>query len=128
MAVFKGPLLVCRPASSSVTQRRANSIRLMITLFKLLALIPLWLAHALGWSLGWCVFGASGAYRQRFLANARQAGMDRHQWLGAVGASGKLVAELPRLWFGRPVPVLWDGAEQVEAALARGHGVVFLTP
>jgi len=100
----------------------------MMPLFKLLALLPLWLAHALGWSLGWCVFGASGAYRQRFLANARQAGMDRHQWWGAVGESGKLVAELPRLWFGRPVPVLWDGSERVEAALALGRGVLFLTP
>jgi KDO2-lipid IV(A) lauroyltransferase len=100
----------------------------MITLFKLLAVLPLWLMHALGWGLGWLVFAASSVYRQRFLANARQAGMAWRQWLGAVGASGKLVTELPRLWLGRPVPVLWDGAEQVDAALARGHGVVFLTP
>ncbi len=100
----------------------------MITLFKLLALLPLWLAHALGWSLGWCVFIASSAYRQRFLANARQAGMYWRQWLGAVGESGKLVAELPRLWLGPPVRVEWDGAEHVEAALKRGRGVLFLTP
>ncbi len=100
----------------------------MMTLFKLLALLPLWLAHALGWSLGWCVFALSGTYRQRFLANARQAGMNWRQWRGAVGASGKLVAELPRLWLGQPVPVEWDGAEQVEAALALGRGVLFLTP
>jgi len=100
----------------------------MITPFKLLALLPLWLVHALGWGLGWLVFAASSVYRQRFLANARQAGMAWRQWLGAVGASGKLVTELPRLWLGRPVPVLWDGAEHVGAALARGRGVVFLTP
>jgi KDO2-lipid IV(A) lauroyltransferase len=97
-------------------------------LFKLLALLPLWLAHALGWSLGWCVFGVSGVYRQRFLANARQAGMGWRQWLAAVGESGKLVAELPRLWLGQPVPVEWVGAELVEAALGRGRGVLFLTP
>jgi KDO2-lipid IV(A) lauroyltransferase len=101
---------------------------MMTTLFKLLALMPLWLAHALGWSLGWCVFLASSAYRQRFLANARQAGMNWQQWRGAVGASGKLVAELPRLWLGPPVRVEWDGAEQVEAALARRRGALFLTP
>lgn len=100
----------------------------MITLFKLMARMPLWLAHALGWSLGWCVFGVSGVYRQRFLANARQAGMGWRQWRSAVGESGKLVAELPRLWLGQPVPVEWAGAELVEAALGRGRGVLFLTP
>ena len=100
----------------------------MLTLFKFLSLMPLWLAHVLGWGMGWLVFAASGVYRRRFLANARQAGMCRRQWLGAVGASGQLVAELPRLWLGAPVPVLWDGAQHVDAALARGQGVVFLTP
>jgi len=100
----------------------------MITLFKLLSVLPLWLAHGAGWGLGWLVFAASGVYRQRFLANARQAGMGWRQWAGAVGESGKLVAELPRLWLGRPAPVQWDGAEHVEAALALGRGVVFLTP
>jgi len=100
----------------------------MITLFKILSVLPLSLVHGLGWSLGWLVFIASGVYRRRFLANARQAGMGWRQWLGAVGESGKLVAELPRLWLGRPVPVLWEGAQHVEDALAVGRGVVFLTP
>ncbi|WP_114968931.1 lysophospholipid acyltransferase family protein [Rhodoferax ferrireducens] len=100
----------------------------MITLFKILSVLPLWLAHGLGWGMGWLVFAISGVYRRRFLANARQAGMVWQQWLGAVGESGKLVAELPRLWLGRPVPVQWDGARHVEAALALGRGVVFLTP
>lgn len=120
--------LVCRPASSSVTQRPEHLIRPMITLFKMLSVLPLWLLHGVGWSLGWLVFLASGVYRTRFLANARQAGMRWMQWRGAVGESGKLVAELPRLWLGQPVPVLWDGAPHVEAALALGRGVVFLTP
>lgn len=100
----------------------------MLTLFKILSVLPLWLAHGLGWSMGWLVFAVSGVYRRRFLANARQAGMAWQQWLGAVGESGKLVAELPRLWLGRPVPVQWDGARHVEAALALGQGLVFLTP
>ncbi|MDD5333668.1 MAG: lysophospholipid acyltransferase family protein [Rhodoferax sp.] len=100
----------------------------MISLFKILSILPLWLAHGLGWSLGWLVFAASGVYRGRFLANARQAGIGWRQWLGAVGESGKLVAELPRLWLGRPVAVRWDGAQHVEQALATGRGVVFLTP
>ena len=100
----------------------------MTPLFKTLSTLPLWLLHALGWSLGWLVFIASGVYRLRFLANARQAGIGWRQWRVAVGESGKLVAELPRLWLGRPVPVHWDGAQHVEQALALGRGVLFLTP
>ena len=100
----------------------------MTVLFKILSWLPLGLAHAIGWALGWLVFVASGVYRRRFLAHARLAGMGWRQWGGAVGESGKLVAELPRLWLGPPVPVQWDGAEHVDAALALGRGVVFLTP
>lgn len=91
-------------------------------------MLPLAVLHGLGWLLGWGVFVASGVYRKRFLANAHQAGIGMHDWLSAVGEGGKLVSELPRLWLGRPVPVQWEGAQHVEAALAQGRGVVFLTP
>ena len=100
----------------------------MIPLFRFFSRFPLVIAHAVGWVCGWGVFGASGVYRRRFLANARQAGMVWRQWSGAVGAAGMLVAELPRLWFGRPPAVQWDGADCIDAALAKGRGVVFLTP
>jgi KDO2-lipid IV(A) lauroyltransferase len=100
----------------------------MLTLFKLLSVAPLWLLHGLGLALGWGVFVASGVYRMRFLANARQAGLGWRQWIEAVGHSGKLVAELPRLWLGNPVPVVWNGEAHVAAALAQGRGVLFLTP
>jgi len=100
----------------------------MITLFKLLSVWPLWLVHGMGVVLGWLAFVASSAYRRRFVSHAGLAGLTRTQWLKAVGESGKLVLELPRLWLGRPVPVVWDGAEHVTAALAQVHGVVFLTP
>ena len=119
---------VCRPASSSVTQRPVNFIRVMIRFFKIFSLLPLWLAHALGWAAGWLVFVASGVYRRRFLVNARQAGIGWEQWRSAVGEAGKLAAELPRLWMGAPVPVQMEGERHVEEALARGRGVVFLTP
>ena len=99
-----------------------------MTLFKTLSVLPLWLLHAVGWVLGWVAFGTSGVYRRRFIANARQAGLDAWRWLPAVGESGKLVAELPRLWLGRAVAVQWDGQAHVEAALAQGRGVLFLTP
>jgi KDO2-lipid IV(A) lauroyltransferase len=44
------------------------------TLFRLLALLPLPILHAIGTVLGWIAFLASGTYRRRFLDNARQAG------------------------------------------------------
>ena len=128
MATRGEPSIVCRPASSSVTQRRTNFIRVMIRFFKIFSLLPLWLAHGVGWFAGWLVFAFSGVYRRRFLANVQQAGIDWRQWRAAVGEAGKLVAELPRLWLGRPVPVRMEGEHYVQEALARGCGVVFLTP
>ncbi|MBK9238187.1 MAG: lysophospholipid acyltransferase family protein [Rhodoferax sp.] len=100
----------------------------MTTVFKFLSILPLWLVHGLGGGAGWLVFLSSGVYRQRFLDNARQAGLGWRQWAPAVAAAGRMVAELPRLWLGSPVPVFWQGAELVDAALLRAKGVVFLTP
>jgi KDO2-lipid IV(A) lauroyltransferase len=100
----------------------------MKTLFKLLSHWPLWALHGIGWALGWLAFGLSGSYRKRFTAHARLAGLPSTTWLGAVGESGKLVMELPRLWLGRPVPTVWEGAALVDDALAKGCGIVFLTP
>jgi len=100
----------------------------MTRLFRFLSILPLGLMHGVGWLLGWLVFLFSGVYRRRFLANAHQAGYGGTQWRGAVGPAGQLVAELPRLWLGRPVAIQWDGASHIEAALAQGRGIVFLTP
>ena len=120
--------MVCRPASSSVTQRHPYFIRVMISLFKILSALPLWLLHAVGWALGWLVFAVSGEYRMRFLANAHQAGVKSRQWRAAVGESGKMTAEMPRLWLGSPAPAQIQGGEHVQTALALGQGVLFLTP
>jgi KDO2-lipid IV(A) lauroyltransferase len=100
----------------------------MTVLFRLLSYLPLWALHGLGWALGWIAFLGSSDYRHRFLENVALAGVGRDAWMAAVGESGRLIAELPRLWMGRPVPVFWDGAEHVEAALAQARGIVFLTP
>ncbi|WP_332743611.1 lysophospholipid acyltransferase family protein [Hydrogenophaga sp.] len=97
-------------------------------LFRTLSLLPLPALHALGWVLGWASFLLSGRYRRRLLAHAKQAGFSSGVVLASVGEAGKLVAELPRLWLGRPVRVDWDGAELIEQAQARGSGVLFLTP
>jgi KDO2-lipid IV(A) lauroyltransferase len=78
--------------------------------------------------LGWLVFVLSPTYRRRLLTNARRAGVGLADILGSVAEAGRLVAELPRLWLGRPVRVGWQGAADIDAALARGQGVLFLTP
>ncbi len=100
----------------------------MTGLFKFLSAAPLWFAHALGGCLGWLAFGFSRQYRQRLLDNARQAGLNRWQALASVGSAGQQIAELPRLWFGKNVPIQWQGEQHIDAALASGQGIVFLTP
>ena len=100
----------------------------MKTLFRVFALLPLPVLHAVGAALGWLSFLASSTYRGRFAENARQAGYGLAQVRSAVAEAGKLVAELPRLWFGRAVAIHWDGAPLIDAARAQGRGIVFLTP
>jgi KDO2-lipid IV(A) lauroyltransferase len=98
------------------------------TLFRVLALLPLPVLHAVGAALGWVSFLVSGTYRRRFLENAHQAGYALSQVSAAVAEAGKLVFEAPRLWFGKTPPVEWEGAPLVDAARAAGRGIVFLTP
>ncbi len=100
----------------------------MIVLFRLMSWLPLWLLQALGWALGWVVYALSPTYRARFCANLRQAGFPAGAGRAAVGQAGQLVAELPRLWFGRSVAIQWEGQQHLERALAAGRGVLFLTP
>jgi Kdo2-lipid IVA lauroyltransferase/acyltransferase len=100
----------------------------VLTFFRALAVLPLWLLHAIGWLLGWLAFLGSPTYRRRFAANARQAGYRLADVISAVPSAGRLVAEAPRLWFGAAPRVLWSGAELIDAALTRGRGIVFLTP
>jgi KDO2-lipid IV(A) lauroyltransferase len=97
-------------------------------LFRLLAILPLPLLHAFGALMGWLAFALSPTYRRRFLANAAQAGYNFAQVRGAIAEAGKLVGEVPRLWFGRPAAIEWEGAELIEAARREGRGLLFLTP
>lgn len=100
----------------------------MKSLFRILAVLPLPLLHLLGAALGWMAFLLSPTYRRRFLANVAQAGYPFGRVRAAVAQAGKLVGEAPRLWFGRAVPVRWDGAEIIEAMRSQGRGLIFLTP
>lgn len=120
----------CAPGRSAVTSpldgRLLNTV--LRSLFVAVSHFPLPVLHGMGWCLGWASFLLSPRYRRRLFAHAAQAGVSRRVALSSVGESGKLVAELPRLWLGRPVRVGWEGAACIEAAQAHGSGVLFLTP
>ncbi len=104
----------------------------MPILFRWLARRPLRFLHAVGAVLGWLTWAMSPTYRRRFAANAGRAGIRRGA-RGAIAHAGRMIMELPFLWLrpaGEPIrpDVVWDGAEVVDAAHARGRGVLFLTP
>ena len=100
----------------------------MLPLYRLASKWPLGLLHAIGGVLGWLTWLASPTYRRRLAENAARAGYRFGQVRAAVAHAGRMAAETPRLWFGAPVPVQWDGAERIEAAYAAGRGIVYLTP
>ena len=105
----------------------------MPIVFRCLSWLPLPLLHALGAALGWLVYLASPAYRQRFKANVAQAGQPWAAARPAIAAAGRMAAELPWLWVaqrGQPLgaAVQWNGAELLAAALAEQRGLVMMTP
>jgi KDO2-lipid IV(A) lauroyltransferase len=106
----------------------------MISLFRLLARLPLPWMHAIGGGLGWLVWWMAPDYRRRFKENAEAAGFTPAQYRPAIAAAGAAVCELPLIW-ARPrgqslLPriVRWEGAEVFEAALAARKGVILVSP
>jgi Kdo2-lipid IVA lauroyltransferase/acyltransferase len=105
----------------------------MRTILAWLSRRPLWFLHAIGAALGWLTWALSPSYRRRFAANAALAGIAPAAAREAVAAAGRMVLELPYLWL-RPAdaplapPVQMPGSEHIDAALAAGRGIVFLTP
>jgi Kdo2-lipid IVA lauroyltransferase/acyltransferase len=100
----------------------------MFVVFRWLSMLPLGLLQATGTVLGWVVFLVSPTYRKRFLAHAAQAGYRFRDVTAAVGHAGRMVAELPRLWLGAPLPFIAHGEHYVQQALEAGKGLVFFTP
>jgi Kdo2-lipid IVA lauroyltransferase/acyltransferase len=102
--------------------------RLAASLFRLCAHLPLRLLHGLGAALGWLTYAVAPVYRARFQSNALQAGYTLAQVRPGVAHAGRLLAELPRLWMGQPVPMQCVGLEWIDQAHAAGQGIIFLTP
>ncbi len=102
-------------------------------LFRWLAGRPLWFLQAVGAGLGWLTYGLSPTYRKRLAEHARQAGVERAHWRPAIAAAGRMVMEIPFLWMrpadGSILPrVRFENAALLDDALARGRGVLLLTP
>ncbi|BEP34105.1 lysophospholipid acyltransferase family protein [Variovorax sp. V59] len=106
----------------------------MVTLFRLLARVPMPVMHRLGALLGWIVWYCAPDYRRRFKANAESAGFTLGQYRPAIAAAGQMAAELPWLWL-RPQGesvlrrvVRWEGVEAFEAAMREKKGVILVAP
>lgn len=103
-------------------------------LARVAARVPLPLAHAAGFLLGWAMYGFSAAYRRHLRENLEAAGWrDRATRHAAIAQAGKLIAELPAIWLrpqARAAALVRrvEGLELVEAARAAGRPIVFLTP
>ena len=112
----------------------------MISLFKLAALLPLWVMRGIGLALGWLVWAASGRYRAVMRENwqaAIQSGrlsLDspraRRLFRDAIGHAGLIAAELPKIWCDPKAieKMSVSGFEQVQALSDAGRPIIFLTP
>ncbi|MFP5391075.1 MAG: lysophospholipid acyltransferase family protein [Gammaproteobacteria bacterium] len=104
---------------------------MLVPLFRLLSVFPLPALHVLGSALGWLVYLASPSYRKRLRSNLEHAGYGAHLH-AAVAEAGKSIIELAFVWCASPERVGRVAQERnfelVEDTLARGRGIVFLTP
>jgi KDO2-lipid IV(A) lauroyltransferase len=104
----------------------------MITLFRLLARLPLTLLRASGALLGLAVFVASPAYRAKIDANLSRAGLDRRLRWACARQAGVTIGELPFVWFAPLADVVarvrCDDLAMFEQARNEGRGVLVLTP
>jgi KDO2-lipid IV(A) lauroyltransferase len=106
---------------------------LFLFLFRLLARLPLRGLHVLGSVLGGVVLWVSPSYRRTQRANLVQAQItDPKAPRRAAAAMGQGVLELPYVWLRPATDILLrtstTGWDAVEAARARGRGIIFLTP
>lgn len=104
-----------------------------------MARLPLAVLHRMGGMAGWLTYWVSGTYSRRLRENLRIGYPDcddaeyRRLLKGSIAEAGRGLFEIPWIWR-RPLKEVMGsvracyGWEHVEAARARGRGVVFLTP
>jgi len=108
-------------------------------LARLLARLPLSWLHRAGVALGWIVYWCSSRYAERMRENLFASGVCsgdaqcKALLRRTVAEAGKGMLELLAVWFGPDekvarLAVACDGWEVVEAARARGKGIIIVTP
>jgi len=106
----------------------------MRLLLRLIARLPLSFLHGLGTVLGWTLYGMSPTYRRHLRENLNAAGFgDARVRRGAIASAGRMLMELPALWFRPHAEVVAlvknvEGAEPAYAAQRAGKALLFLTP
>ena len=105
---------------------------MLLVLLRLLAVIPLPMLHTLGRLGGRLVYALPGRYRQRLRANAAQAGYpDAAFARRAAAETGAMMTELPKVWL-RPEQcferIISHEEAVIDAAIAEGRGILYLTP
>lgn len=105
---------------------------MLLILFRLLSLLPLSVLQAIGRAAGKLVFAIPGRYRERLIANAKQAGYDDPGFFREAAAqTGAMIMELPKIWL-KPEEclkkVVGDEEHILAQAQASGRGILFLTP
>jgi KDO2-lipid IV(A) lauroyltransferase len=112
---------------------------MLVTVFRLVARLPLSWLHRVGAALGWLVYGCSPSYAARLRENLYASGVcggEAHceaLLRNAIAEAGKGMIELIAVWFGSDekvarLAVACDGWNVVEAARARGKGIIIVTP
>ena len=105
---------------------------MLLFLFRLLSFLPLSVLQALGRVGGRLVYGWPDKYRERLQYNAQQAGYGDEAFAREAAAqAGAMIMELPKVWLKNEESlgmVVSDDDHVVEAALAEGRGVLYLTP
>jgi len=106
----------------------------MRLVLRLIARLPLQFLHALGTVLGWTIYGMSPTYRRHVRENLAAAGYgDSRTRRAAISSAGRMVMELPAIWFRPHDEVVRlvksvEGAEPAYAAQRSGKALLFLTP
>ena len=105
---------------------------MLLTLFRILAILPLSVLQAMGRIGGRIVFALPGRYRERLFANARQAGYDDPTFFREAAAqTGAMLMELPRIWFQSEKSLRQVVDEQthiLRQAIETGRPILYLTP
>src|SRR5690606_22232263 len=108
-------------------------------LSRILALLPLPLIHGLGIIAGWCMYLFDAKFSRRMRNNLSSVNITRSEKAlrqlthKCIRETGKGLLETFAIWFRPQQSALkWvrscHGWQHVDEALARGKGIIFLTP